>query len=117
MSDNSNIFDELIAASKINQSRLLRDLMPQIEKAIDAGVSMEKIHAKLMDVGLQYNFATFRNIFYRVRKKSKKVPNQPPQQKVLSKEDRIKLKEKMARDSALAKPKTLNWDPHKKIDF
>ena len=60
--------------SKIGQ---VRELLPSIQDAHAAGVSLERIVAELHKMGIEVTYAYLRNILYRIRNNSKAEKNKP----------------------------------------
>ncbi|MEQ4258913.1 hypothetical protein [Pseudomonas syringae] len=79
----SSLADTLIdmanAQSGRNETSRLRDIFPEVERALAAGVSRQAVLDALHQDGFTMSFKTFEKALYRIRKKAKLENPQPGQ--------------------------------------
>lgn len=63
-------FDNLLSPEKISKSKKLENILPSIEKCLLEGVSHLLILDQLNRDGFDINYATYRNMIHRIRKRT-----------------------------------------------
>jgi hypothetical protein len=81
-------FDNLILSAKISKSKRLEKIFPSIEKCLLEGVSHLLILDQLNRDGFDINYATYRNMIHRIRKRTKLKENTSlPVKKIFGKKE------------------------------
>lgn len=114
----------LASSADVNRSKIgrIRELVPHIEDAKAAGVSLEKVLETLNANGLDMKMQSFKSMLYRIRKEKKKLPaanaaNATPKNEAKAQVQQTQLNKAQANESPapagtkVGEPKRFEWDP------